>query len=41
MSDTTKSRQFGFREFVDTEEMLLRLLTQFQQTRFIPSGIRR
>jgi len=41
MSDTTKSRQFGFHEFVDTEEMLLRLLTQFQQMRFIPSGIRR
>jgi len=37
MSDTTKCRQFGFHEFVDTEEMLLRLLTQFQQTRFIPS----
>jgi nucleoside-diphosphate-sugar epimerase len=36
MSDTTKSRQFGFYEFVDTEEMLLRLLTQFQQMRFIP-----
>jgi nucleoside-diphosphate-sugar epimerase len=36
MSDTTKSRQFGFHEFVDTEEMLLRLLSQFQQMRFIP-----
>ena len=38
MSDTTKSRQFGFHEFVDTEEMLLRLLTQFRQMRFIPGG---
>jgi len=36
MSDTTKSRQFGFHECVDTEEMLLRLLTQFQRMRFIP-----
>jgi hypothetical protein len=36
MSDTTKCRQFGFHKFVDTEEMLLRLLTQFRQTRFIP-----
>jgi nucleoside-diphosphate-sugar epimerase len=36
MSDTTKSRQFGFHECVDTEEMLLRLLRQFQQMRFIP-----
>jgi hypothetical protein len=36
MSDTTKSRQFGFHEFVDNEEMLLRFLGQFQQMRFIP-----
>jgi len=36
MSDTTKSRLFGFHEAVDTEEMLLRLLTQFQKMRFIP-----
>ena len=36
MSDTTKSRLFGFHEFVDNEEMLVRLLTQFQQMRFIP-----
>ncbi len=40
MSDTTKSRQFGFHECVDTEEMLLRLLSQFQQMRFIPGNIR-
>jgi hypothetical protein len=41
MSDTTKSRHFGFHEVVDTEQMLLRLFTQFQQMRFIPGGIRR
>jgi nucleoside-diphosphate-sugar epimerase len=38
MSDTTKARHFGFHECVDTEEMLLRLFTQFQKMRFIPSG---
>jgi nucleoside-diphosphate-sugar epimerase len=37
MSDTTKSRQFGFHEWVETEEMLLRLFAQFQNMRFIPS----
>lgn len=37
MSDTTKSRRFGFHEWVDTEEMLLRLFTQFQKMRFIPT----
>jgi nucleoside-diphosphate-sugar epimerase len=36
MSDTTKSRRFGFREWVDTEEMLFRLFDQFQKMRFIP-----
>jgi nucleoside-diphosphate-sugar epimerase len=36
MSDTTKSRRFGFREWVDTEEMLFRLFAQFQKMRFIP-----
>jgi nucleoside-diphosphate-sugar epimerase len=36
MSDTTKSRQYGFYEWVDTEEMLLRLLARFQEMRFIP-----
>jgi nucleoside-diphosphate-sugar epimerase len=36
MSDTTKSRRFGFREWVDTEEMLPRLFARFQQMRFIP-----
>ena len=38
MTDTTKARRFGFHEWVDTEEMLLRLLTQFQRMRFIPAG---
>jgi nucleoside-diphosphate-sugar epimerase len=37
MSDTNKARRFGFCEWVDTEEMLLRLFTQFQKMRFIPS----
>ncbi len=37
MSDTNKSRQFGFHEWVDTEEMLFRLFRQFQKMRFIPA----
>lgn len=36
MSDTTKARKFGFHECVDTEEMLIRLFTEFQKNRFIP-----
>jgi nucleoside-diphosphate-sugar epimerase len=36
MLDTTKARQFGFNEVVDTEEMLLRMFAQFQKMRFIP-----
>ncbi len=36
MSDTTKVRRFGFHEAVDNEEMLSRLMTQFQRMRFIP-----
>ncbi len=36
LSDTTKSRRFGFHEWIDTEEMLLRLFAQFQKMRFIP-----
>jgi nucleoside-diphosphate-sugar epimerase len=36
MADTSKSRRFGFYEWVDTEEMLLRLCAQFQKMRFIP-----
>jgi nucleoside-diphosphate-sugar epimerase len=37
MSDTTKARRFGFHEVVDTEEMLLRLMKDFQTLRFIPT----
>jgi nucleoside-diphosphate-sugar epimerase len=37
MSDTTKARRFGFHEAIDTEEMLLRMMAQFQKMRFIPS----
>jgi nucleoside-diphosphate-sugar epimerase len=37
MSDTNKSRRFGFLEWVDTEEMLFRLFDQFQKMRFIPA----
>ena len=39
MSDTTKCRQCGFHEFVDTEEMLMRLFTRFQKMRFIPASL--
>ncbi|HTU25007.1 MAG TPA: SDR family oxidoreductase [Pirellulales bacterium] len=38
MSATTKARQFGFHEVVDTEAMLLRLMRDFQEMRFIPRG---
>ena len=37
MSDTTKSRRYGFLEWVDMEEMLFRLFTQFPKMRFIPA----
>jgi hypothetical protein len=37
MSDTTKSRRYGFLEWIDTEEMLFRLFNQFQKMRFIPA----
>jgi hypothetical protein len=37
MSDTAKSRRFGFHEVVDTEEMLLRQMREFQKMRFIPT----
>ncbi len=36
LADTSKARRFGFYEWVDTEEMLLRLCAQFQKMRFIP-----
>src|SRR5262245_33320473 len=31
MSDTTKSRRFGFHQWVETEEMLMRLFSQFRK----------
>jgi hypothetical protein len=37
MSDTTKARQFGFLDCVDTEKMLIRLCTNFREERFIPA----
>jgi hypothetical protein len=37
MSGTTKSRNFGFHEVGRTEEMLIRLMTEFQRQRFIPT----
>lgn len=36
MSDTTKLRKFGFLEFVDTEEMFLKLFTEFQESHVLP-----
>ncbi len=36
MTSTTKARQHGFHEVVDSEEMLLRLLTQFRRERIVP-----
>jgi nucleoside-diphosphate-sugar epimerase len=36
MSDTTKCRRFGFIEFIDSEEMFLRLFDQFRATKVIP-----
>jgi nucleoside-diphosphate-sugar epimerase len=38
MSDTTKARRFGFHDVVDTEEMLLRQINEFQKLRFIPTA---
>ncbi len=36
MTNLTKSRQHGFHEVVDTEEMFVRLLTQFRRERIVP-----
>ena len=36
MSDTSKSRRYAFLEWVDPEEMPVRLFTQFEKMRFIP-----
>lgn len=36
MSSTTKARQFGFHEVIDSQEMLLRQFKQFREMRFNP-----
>ena len=36
MSSTTKIRQAGFPEVVDSEEMFLRLFAEFREARVIP-----
>lgn len=36
MLDNTKARKYGFQEFVDTEDMFLRIFDSFRQQRFIP-----
>jgi len=37
ISDTGKSRRFGFHEFVDTDEMLFRLWDQYRAARVLPT----
>jgi nucleoside-diphosphate-sugar epimerase len=36
ISDTSKARRFGFHELVDTEEMFLRMFSDFRRDRIIP-----
>jgi nucleoside-diphosphate-sugar epimerase len=36
MLDSTKARRHGFQEFVDSEEMFLRIFSDFREQRFIP-----
>jgi nucleoside-diphosphate-sugar epimerase len=36
MLDNTKARKYGFQEFVDSEEMFIRIFDNFRQQRFIP-----
>ena len=36
MADTLKCRQYGFLEFIDSEQMLTDRLTQMRQLRLIP-----
>lgn len=36
MLDNTKARKYGFQEFVDTEEMFIRIFDSFRRQRFIP-----
>jgi len=35
-ADTTKSRRFGFHEFIDSEEMFLQLFSEFRRNKIIP-----
>jgi hypothetical protein len=34
--DSTKLRKFGFHDFIDSEEMFIRLFDEFRRIRFIP-----
>ena len=36
VSDTSKARRFGFHELVDTEEMFLRMFSDFRRDQIIP-----
>jgi nucleoside-diphosphate-sugar epimerase len=36
MLDNTKARRYGFQEFVDSEEMFIRIFDSFRRQRFIP-----
>ena len=36
VSDTSKARRFGFHDLVDTEEMFLRMFSDFRRDRIIP-----
>ena len=36
MLDNTKARKYGFQEFVDSEEMFIRIFDSFRRQRFIP-----
>ena len=36
VSDTGKARRLGFQDSVDTEEMFLRMFTEFRRNRIIP-----
>src|SRR5271163_1992529 len=36
VSDTSKARRFGFHDLIDTEEMFLRMFSDFRRDRIIP-----
>ena len=36
MSDVTKSRQYGFHEVIDSEQMFVLLLRRFRAERIVP-----